>query len=309
MAENSTGQLQESHQSGNGSSRQRIWTIRDLLAWTEDYFRRKGSETPRLDAEVLLAHALGCRRIDLYLNYDKPIEEPERAVFRELVRRRGAHEPVAYLVGRKEFFSLEFEVTRDVLIPRPDSEFVVMTYLEHFRTQPFALVADVGTGSGNLAVTIAHEHRGARVIAVDRSQRALQVARRNAVRHAVEERVSFVQADLLSALRHAPVFDAIVSNPPYIPSGEIENLEPGVRDFEPREALDGGPSGLDVVKRLIDQAVPRLKRGGMLILEIGAPQEDAVRQLVAKVGAFELLPTVFDYAGHPRVVAARKAGS
>lgn len=306
MSEKLTSEPPQPHASGNGSRTERVWTIRDLLTWTEGYFRKKGIESARLDAEVLLAHALNCKRIDLYLDYDKPIEEAERAVFRELVRRRAAYEPVAYLVGHKEFFSLEFEVSRDVLIPRPDSEFVVMTYLEHFRGLETARVADVGTGSGNLAVTIAHEHTGSWVVAIDKSMAALRLARRNARRHEVLQRVRFLRCDLLTGLVEQPVFDAIVSNPPYIPSHEIPQLEPGVRDFEPHEALDGGPTGLDVVTRLVKQATPRLKPGGMLILEIGAPQETAVREIIQETGQFELLPTVHDYAGHPRVVAARR---
>ncbi len=288
------------------SREDRVWTIRDLLTWTTDFFARKGLETPRLDAEVLLAHALGCSRVELYTNYDKPVEEGERARYRELVRRRGAHEPVAYLTGQKEFFSLTFAVTRDVLIPRPDSEFVVLTYLDHFRDRERVRVADVGTGSGNLAVAIAHEHAGAKVVGVDRSLPALRLARRNAVRHGVAERTHWVRSDLLRAFRPSSPFDAIVSNPPYIPTAELANLEAGVRDYEPRDALDGGPTGLEVVRRLIEQAPSRLRNGGMLILEIGAPQEEPVRAMLEQTGVFEVLPTVFDYAGHPRVVAARR---
>ncbi len=282
------------------------WTVGRLLQWTVGYFTSKGIEFPRLDAEVLLADALGCARIELYVNFDKPVTAAERARFRDYVRRRAAGEPVAYIVGRKEFYGLEFAVGPEVLIPRPDSEFVVMTYLEHFRRRPRALVIDVGTGSGNLAVAIAHEHPGARVIATDISEPALRLAARNAARHGVAARVSLVRCDLLSAVRPEPLADAIVTNPPYIPTDNIRSLEPGVRDYEPHVALNGGPSGLDVVRRLISEAIPRLKLGGMLIVEIGAQQEEPVRRLMIETDRLDVLPTVYDYARHPRVVAGRR---
>ncbi len=298
-------------QPGNGSSgpqaaTQERWTVGRLLNWTVGYFEAKGVEFPRLDAEVLLADALGCQRIELYVNFDQPVTADERARFREYVRRRAAGEPVAYIVGRKEFFGLEFAVGPDVLIPRPDSEFVVMTYLEHFRAREHTLVIDVGTGSGNLAVAIAHEHPGARVIATDVSLAALSVAARNARRHGVADRIRLVRSDLLHAVRPSEFADAIVSNPPYIPSDQVNQLEPGVRDYEPHVALDGGPSGLDVVARLIEQAVTRLKLGGLLILEIGADQEQPVRKLMLDTGRMDVLPTVHDYDRHPRVVVGRR---
>lgn len=301
-------------QSGNGSAHEAptphrdVWTVGRLLRWTEQYFAARGSESPRLDAEVLLAKALGCQRIELYVQFDKPVQADERAVFREFVRRRAAGEPVAYIVGRKEFFALEFEVGPGVLIPRPDSEFVVMAYLEHFSRQDFAYVADVGTGSGNLAVSIAREHLGARVVGTDISAEALRFAARNVQRHEVQSRIALVRCHLLSAVRPQPLLDAIVSNPPYIPSGQIGELEPGVRDYEPRVALDGGPDGLRVVGQLICQALRRLKPQGLLIIEIGAPQERPVLALLVGAG-FEPLRTVRDYAGHPRVLVARKPSS
>jgi release factor glutamine methyltransferase len=282
------------------------WTIGRLLRWTTEFFAQKGFDTPRLDAEVLLAEALGCERIDLYVRYDEPVGEAGRAPFREFVRRRARHEPVAYIVGHKEFFSLDFLVSRDVMIPRPDSEFVVLEFLKHCRSSANPLVVDVGTGSGNLAVTIAHQHLGARVVATDISMKALRVAQQNAACHGVRDRVLLVRADLLSWARPEPCVDVIVSNPPYIPTGELSQLPPGVRDYEPIEALNGGPTGLDVVRRLVAQSASVLKPGGYLILEIGAPQELSVRELLLEVGGFEVLPTVRDYAGHPRVVVARR---
>ena len=282
------------------------WTIGRLLNWTTGFLKEHGSDSPRLDAEVLLAHALGCERIALYTRFDEPATDSMRDAFRDLVRRRSAGAPVAYLVGRKEFFSLNFEVSPAVLIPRPDSEFVVMEFLRIAKPIAEVSVIDVGTGSGNLAIAAAHQHAGARFRAIDRSSAALEVARRNATRHGVADRIEFLEGNFFEPLPHDVRVDCILSNPPYIPTGEIPNLAVGVRDHEPREALDGGPTGLEVVGRIIVQAGSYLKPGGQLILEIGAPQETAVRKLVEERGEYELSPTIRDYSGHPRVISARK---
>jgi release factor glutamine methyltransferase len=279
-----------------------------LLEWTARFFAEKGAEFPRLDAEVLLAHAQGCRRIELYTRYEEPATDKVRATFRELVRRRVEGCPVAYLVGRKEFYSLEFEVGPAVLIPRPDTETLVMACLELAKPLPNPAVLDVGTGAGNIAVAVATQHRGAQLTATDISPDALAIARRNADRHGVAARVRFLEGDLLAPLRAGEVFDFILSNPPYIAREDLPRLEPGVRQYEPHLALDGGPGGYQVIDRLIDQARTHLKPGGYLIVEIGAPQEEVVRRLVAARPGYELAPTIRDYAGHPRVVKARWAG-
>ena len=283
-----------------------IWTIGKLLQWTSEYLGEHGSESPRLDAEVLLAHCMGCERIELYTRYDEPASESVRSRFRELVKQRAAGKPVAYIVGKKEFFSLEFEVTPAVMIPRPDSEFVVIEFLQQFKNRINPVVADVGTGSGNLAIAAAVQHPGARFYAIDVSADALKVAQRNAARHNVADRIEFLQGDLLCPLPESLQCDCIMSNPPYIPTAQIAQLPVGVREYEPRVSLDGGPTGLEVVARLIDQAGGHLKPGGWIIIEIGAPQEEAVRRLIQRQGIFELSPTVHDYAGHPRVISARK---
>ena len=281
------------------------WTIGRLLNWTANFLREHGAESSRLDAEVLLAHALGCERIALYTRFDEQASDAVRDAVRELVRNRSAGAPVAYLVGHKEFFSLDFEVSPTVLIPRPDSEFVIVECLR--ATKPLAAMAgiDVGTGSGNLAIAVVHQHKGARFQAIDRSEASLELARRNARRHGVADRVEFLEGNLFEPIPAGARVDCILSNPPYIPTAEIPKLPVGVRDYEPHVALDGGPTGLEVVGQIIAQASGHLKPGGQLILEIGAPQETVVRKLIEDTARFDLLPTIHDYAGHPRVISAR----
>ena len=218
-----------------------LWTVGRLLTWTTDYLKRHRSESPRLDAEVMLAHVLDRQRVHLYTHFEEDVSQSSRSAFRELVRRRSEGAPVAYLVGRKEFYSLAFAVSPAVLIPRPESEFVVVEYLEQTRhiTAPYAV--DVGTGSGCLAIASAHHQRAARFVAIDVSEEALAVARRNAAQIGVLDRIDFRLGDQLGPVAGEGPFDAIMSNPPYIPTEAIQHLEPGVRDYEPRTALDGGP--------------------------------------------------------------------
>jgi release factor glutamine methyltransferase len=283
------------------------WTIGSLLNWTANYLSQRECESPRVDAEVLLAHTLGCKRIDLYgLRHGEPADEAVRQRYRELIRKRVEGCPVAYLVGRKEFFSLEFEVSPAVLIPRPDSEVAVMECLALAKALAEPRVLDVGTGSGNLAVSIAKQHKGARVTATDVSGDALAVARRNATRHGVGERITFLQGDLMAPLPAGELFDFVVSNPPYIAEVDLPRLPPGVRDFEPRLALDGGADGFVVFDCLVEDAKSFLEPGGWLIVEIGSPQEERARQRIGVQGGYELLPTVRDFSGHPRVLKAQR---
>ncbi|WP_390676378.1 peptide chain release factor N(5)-glutamine methyltransferase [Aquisphaera giovannonii] len=280
------------------------WTIRRLLTWTTDFLTRRGAESPRLDAEVMLAQVLGWQRVQLYTHWEEPVGERARGEFRELVRRRAEGAPVAYLVGRKEFYSLALEVSPAVLIPRPETEFVVVEFLEAAKAMEAPRAVDVGTGSGCLAIASAHQEARARFEAIDLSAEALETARRNATKHGVADRIRFHQGDLLAPVAGESPFDAILSNPPYIPSADIATLEPGVRDHEPAMALDGGPDGLRVVSRLVLEAIPLLRPGGHLILEIGTAQEQPVRSLIEEAGAYRLLPTVHDLRNHPRVIHA-----
>jgi release factor glutamine methyltransferase len=276
-----------------------------LLNSTARLLAERGSEFPRLDAEVLLAHALGCRRIELYTRYEQPASNELRDHFRALVRRRIDGYPVAYLVGRKEFFSLEFEVGPAVLIPRPETEFVVMECLRLAKEIGEPRVADIGTGSGNIAVTVAQQHPGARVTAIDLSSDALLLARRNAERHGVSRRIDFLLGDLFEPIGAELRFDFVLSNPPYIPESQLGQLPTGVRDHEPRLALNGGPSGYEIFQRLVVGAPRQLVPGGYLIVEIGAPQEHTAREQILAHAGYQLAETIHDYSGHARVLCAR----
>ncbi|MBX3411897.1 MAG: peptide chain release factor N(5)-glutamine methyltransferase [Pirellulales bacterium] len=287
------------------------WTIGRLLEWTSNYLRERGADSPRLDAEVLLAEALGCRRIDLYTKFaEEPSEQP-RTAFRELVRRRAEGTPVAYLVGRREFYSLSFRVTPDVLIPRPETEFVVLALLDFVkergaeRNAPFD-IADVGAGSGILAICAAKYVPGSQVLAIDKSAPALAVAQANATEHGVAERIKFAESDLFAQVAADRQFDFIVSNPPYISTAEMAALPADVARYEPHLALEAGPRGTDVIERLIPQAAERLRPGGVLLIEISPTIEGDVKQLVAQESRFEFLPTRNDLSGLARVVQLRR---
>ena len=283
------------------------WTVGQLLKWTTDYLKHHGSDSPRLDAEVLLAEALGCRRIDLYTAFGELPDEEVRTAFRELVRRRAEGAPVAYLVGHREFFSLDFRVTPDVLIPRPESELLVVAMLDLARRLPAEReisICDVGTGSGIIAVCAAKHLPQCRVTAVDISPAALGVARGNAAKHGVQERIKLIESDLLSAVPPGERFDFIVANPPYVSTAEMQALAPDVRDFEPPLALVAGQRGTEVIESLLPQAAERLDPGGHLLIEISPMVHDAVRALLEADGRFQLGPTVKDLARLPRVVQA-----
>jgi release factor glutamine methyltransferase len=279
------------------------WTVRRLLTWTEDFLRKKGFESARLEAQILLAHVLGCKKIDLYVRHEEQPPETQRAAFRAMIKKRAEGTPVAYLVGHREFYSLEFAVTPAVLIPRPETETLVMEALRRLKPMNTPKVLDIGTGSGAVAITIAKQHTGAEITAVDVSASAIEVASGNAKTHGVADRVSFVEGDLFTPVI-GRTFDLIVSNPPYIAHGEFATLDPGVRDFEPRSALDGGVDGLDFYRRIANEVPVFLAPGATILVEIGSTQEPAVRDLFA--AQLELGPTLKDTAGRPRVITARR---
>ncbi|TWT36125.1 Release factor glutamine methyltransferase [Posidoniimonas corsicana] len=287
------------------------WTIGRLLSWTTDHFAKVESDSARLDAEVLLAHSLGRERIMLYAAFDEVPPANIRDKFKALVKRRGEGEPVAYLVGSREFYSLPFEVTPDVLIPRPETELIVVALTDRVKARPAAdarlKIADIGTGSGVLAVCAAKYVPNADILATDVSPAALAVAKRNAQRHKVDDRVYFVEADLLPANKPDMRLDYIVSNPPYITSEEMTELDKDVRDFEPHLALDGGPQGTDVIERLLPAAAHHLKPGGSLLMEISPMIAPRVEQLIDQTPGLERRPTIRDLAGHARVVEAARS--
>ncbi len=297
------------------------WTVGRLLQWTADYLKSRGADSPRLDAEILLAEALGCQRIQLYTAFEDVPHDDKRTAFRELVRQRAEGTPVAYLVGRREFYSLSFKVGPGVLIPRPETELIVVTLLDLAKQLPSPSgrgtqgvpggdgpprIADVGTGSGILAVTLAKHLPAAEVMATDTSKVALEIAGENARRHGVAERVQWIECDLLTGIEAKPQFDFIVSNPPYVSAAEYEKLPQDVKDFEPREALLAGPKGTEAIERLVLQAAERLRPGGHLLIEISPMIHSAVQALLAAAPSLQPGPTVKDLARLPRVVQARK---
>jgi release factor glutamine methyltransferase len=289
------------------------WTVRRILEWTTGFFSRKGVDSPRLSAELLLANVLGCPRIKLYTDHDRPLGERELTAYRALVQRAGEHEPIAYLTGRAHFFNLEFEITRDVLIPRPDTETLVENVLQLARNQvgmEAPRILDLCTGSGCIAAAIAHHLKTATVVATDVSAPAVLIARRNIERLGLSDRVTIHEGDLYEGLRpmvDSPPFHLIVSNPPYIPTAQIETLDRSVRDFEPRSALDGGLDGLVLHRRILAGASDRLLPGGRVYLEIAFDQGplslDVAREYEAVFDDVRLLK---DHAGNTRVLTLQK---
>ena len=283
---------------------ERTWTVLALLRWTTQHFGAQGIETPRLDAECLLAHALGADRLRLYLDFDKPVEPAERAVFRELVRRRASERiPVSQLTGSREFWSLPLEVTSDVLTPRPETETLVAAALEFLaQAEGEVRVLDLGTGSGAIALALAREREKARLIATDVSEQALSVARRNALALGLAARVVFAWGSLFEPVR-GERFDLIVSNPPYLAEHESKALPPELA-HEPPGALFGGADGYRVLRPLVAQAPEHLRPGGALAVEVAPAQAETVAALCMQAG-LGCIAIARDLAGRPRVVSAR----
>ena len=291
-------------------SQTEVWTIGRLLTWTTDYLKQQGSDSPRLDAEVLLAKAKGCPRIQLYTAFDQPADDATRTTFRELVKKRAEGMPVAYLVGQREFFSLSFRVTPDVLIPRPETETLVVRLIDLVNDRLVQSddlqIADIGAGSGIIAVTVAKHLPNARVTAVDLSPAAIAVATQNATVHGVSDRIEFIESDLFANVPAERTFDIIASNPPYVSEPEFAKLARSVRDFEPRMALVGGSNGTEVIERLVEQAESRLRQNGWLLMEVSPMIEPAVIELLSRRAIFETHPTLKDSAGLPRIVQAKR---
>jgi len=285
-----------------GSSR---WTVLPTLRWTTDFLRGKGVEEPRLDAELLLADVLGCERIDLYCRFDKPLTPEERGAYREAVKRRARREPVAYIVGRREFMSLSFRVTQDTLIPRPETEILVESVLDRVDRARQARVLDIGAGAGVIAVVLAREIPAGTVIATDRSFRALQVAKENAAALDVAERVHFHCADALVAPWRQTAFDIVACNPPYLSESEWRQSAPEIRLFEPRGALAAGPNGTEMIFRMIETSRAILKAGGLLAVEMGAGQAEEARAHAEAAPWLTEIETQRDYQGIERVLLAR----
>jgi len=281
----------------------RTWTIRDVLDWTAQDFAGRGIESPRLDAELLVAKALETDRVGLYLDLNRPLVDSERNAIRPLVTRRREREPVAYILGHRDFYGRRFIVTPDVLIPRPETETLVEHALRCIPQDDACRVLDVGTGSGAIAVTIAAERPRAIVTATDISEAALKVASKNAERLDVADRIRFERADLLS---DAEQYDLIVSNPPYIASSDMEALQAEIREHEPVAALEAGEDGLDVVRALLVAAQPVTASGAQMLIEIGAGQAVAVDHFAAGHTAWQPVAVYPDLDRVERVVHLRR---
>jgi release factor glutamine methyltransferase len=277
-------------------------SLKAFLKKTIHQLKMAGIEHPRLEAEVLLAHFLNIDRLQLYTLWEKELGESEIKKFQSLVSRRVGHEPIAYILGKREFWSLDFLVTPQVLIPRPETEFVVEAVLAHVCDG--TLIIDVGTGCGIIAVCLAKERPESRIYAIDLCEGALQVARSNAIRYKVNNQITFLKADLLSCLAPHSV-DCLAANPPYIPTREIFTLSPEIYNFEPHSALDGGENGLECFKRLIREAGRTLKIGGWLIMEVGYGQKDLLVEEIQKQ-KMHVRKLISDYSGLDRVIVSQK---
>jgi release factor glutamine methyltransferase len=285
------------------------WTVGKIIEWTTAHLKKHGSDTPRLEAEILLAHTRNCPRIQLYVQYDELLTDAQRAAMRDLVKRRAQSEPVAYLVGHREFYGLDFRVTRDVLVPRPETETLVLQLIASAKSQPAPRILDLCTGSGCIGVAAAVNVPTAAVTATDISPAALAIARENAENHKVAARMRFLEGDLFAPFVPGDQFDLIASNPPYVADEEMAALPADVRLHEPHLALQAGPQGLDVISRLIEGARRHLVAGGELLIEISPEQASAVSALVGKAGFLEGARILKDMAGQVRVVLARRAAT
>ena len=290
------------------------WTVLRALDWATQELARQGFESPRLEAEVLLGHTLGMGRVDLYLHFDRPLTPQELSAFKSHLAKRLEHFPLQYITGRTQFMSSELLVCPGVFIPRPETEVLVEEVIVRLRRRsegeaPLVIV-DLGTGCGNIAISLAREFPQARVYAVDVSPEAVAIARENAVRNGVAGSIHFLVGDLFEPLKGRGLeggVDLLVSNPPYIPRGEMGSLPPEVGLFEPREALDGGQDGMDFHRRIVAQAPDFKNPGAWLALEVGEGQAQRARSMLLSDGKFRGVEVIKDYAGIERVVIGERA--
>ena len=287
---------------GNQPASADIWTVRRILEWTTVFLKQKDVESPRLESELLLAHARKCQRIRLYTDIDTELSDAERAQMRESVQRRAKREPLAYIIGSREFYGRSFEVGQGVLIPRPETETLVDVCLERIPKDQPCTVAEVGFGSGCIAITVARQRPLCRVFATDNSERAMEFATRNAQRLEVADRVNLLAGDVLQPLlANGASYDGLISNPPYIREDERDSLQPEVAQHEPSEALFSGKDGLDVVRRIVADAAKILKPGAFIALELDPTQCETVAALLLSAG-FKSTNIRRDLSGNERIV-------
>ena len=286
------------------------WTILKLLRWTTSYFKSRHIENPRASAEILLSHMLGMERIDLYVRYDQPLMEHELADYKCMIQRRTRREPVAYIVGEKEFWSMALTVNAEVLIPRPETECLVETALSLLppaSSKKPSRILDAGTGSGAVALALHRERPGSRIFASDKSRKALRVARENAIRQGAGEKIAFFCGDWFAAIRPAAShFDLIISNPPYIRTEALAGLAPEIREYEPTGALDGGGDGLTAIRHLILRSPEYLADEGLLLMEIGYDQRRDIDAIARGCGDYSDIRFAQDYSGLDRVAVLQK---
>ena len=291
-------------------SRRPEWTIIKLLQWAATYFKTHHIDSPRSTAEILLSHALAVKRLDLYLRYDQPLNSAELDRFRAIIKRRINREPVAYIVGHKEFWSLEMEVTRSVLIPRPETECLVEKALANLAMTSDSgskCILELGTGCGAIILALASEKPQHAYLGTDISAAAIQIARRNSIGLGLDANVRFVVADWFEPFStRSALFDLIVSNPPYVKTGHLERLQPEIQAFEPLVALDGSKDGLRCLRHIIQSAHLYLNPGGTLILEMGHDQKELLKPIIDRCGQYEQTVFYTDYSGYDRIVIMRK---
>jgi release factor glutamine methyltransferase len=285
------------------------WTIIKILLWTESYFKDHSIDSPRLTAEIMLGFSLGIKRLDLYLQYDRPLEKNELARFKALIKRRIDREPVAYITGEKGFYESDFQVKKGVLIPRPDTELLVETAIDHLGPKEPSLLAknvlELGVGSGAIVISLARACPGHNYFGCDLSPVALNTAIENAA-NLVETPIRFFQGSWFNAINAEESFDLILSNPPYIPTKDIEELALEIKNYEPRLALDGGEDGLSSIRDILDNARGRLVPGGRILIEMGFDQKEGVAAIARLFSEYERVEFLKDLAGHTRLVSIRK---
>lgn len=286
-------------------------TVLEVIQRSTEFLKNKGVDSPRLQTELLLAHLLSMPRMKLYLNFERQLSQTELDSFRELIKRRGQREPLQHIVGSACFCGLELKVNQHALIPRPETELLAergwtflnsLSSVSTINSQP-STALDLGTGSGCLAIALAVHCPGAQVVATDISAEALELATQNAARHNVRGRINFLQGNAFAALESSTPFDLIISNPPYIPTGEIQTLQIEVREHDPRQALDGGPDGLDFYRRIAAESRPFLKPGGKIMVEFGDGQTQSIREVFeSQIWIVEAI--IEDYTQRPRILIA-----
>jgi release factor glutamine methyltransferase len=284
----------------------RIWTILSVIQWTTEYLKKKGIKEARANAEILLAHVLGVERIKLYLNFDKPLLPSELSIYHQYIQRRLSNEPVQYITGRQEFWSLSFKVAPVALIPRSETELLVEEGARLLQGVDQPRVLELGVGCGAVSVALVKELGRGSFIATDVSLLTLLLAQENRNRLGAADKLTLVCCDLFQAFRSQPVFHLIISNPPYVSSREYENLPKEIKRFEPKRALDGGKDGLEIIRRLLKEAYRFLLPGGHILLEFGEKQGKTILEFTHQLGVYKEPRVIRDYAGKERVLKALK---